>query len=206
MAATARYERKLLKDYDYVVGVDEVGRGCLAGPVVVCAFVFDKSSTAHRGVDDSKRLTRNQRSHIRKKLVIYPHAIGIASAREIEEINISNAVSAAIHRALKYINTSGAGKLLLDGRIYGTFPFDCEQIIDGDAKHYSIAAASILAKEFRDRLMLTYANEFPHYKFDSNVGYATKEHRDALKRHGVTVWHRKTYVTVREALEEGRLA
>ncbi|MEM9417337.1 MAG: ribonuclease HII [Bacteroidota bacterium] len=175
-------------------GCDEVGRGCLAGPVVAAAVILPKDFF-HPLLNDSKQLTAAQRHTltevIEKKALAW--AIGQASPEEIDEHNILNASYLAMHRAITQLQPMPA-LLLIDGnrfQPYPNIPHECT--VKGDAKLAPIAAASVLAKTYRDGLMHRLAQDFPGYGWESNVGYPTKAHRQGIQQQGVTSHHRKSF-------------
>ncbi|MDQ3393029.1 MAG: ribonuclease HII [Bacteroidota bacterium] len=174
-------------------GCDEAGRGCLAGPVVASAVIFEKDYT-HPILTDSKKLNKKQREELReeikKEAVCW--AIGEASHEEIDEINILNASFLAMHRAVDQLKVR-PGLLLIDGNRFNPHAISHTCIIKGDALYYSIAAASILAKTYRDDLMRNLCKKYPHYGWSTNVGYPTVSHRNALLIHGLSPIHRKTF-------------
>lgn len=175
-------------------GVDEVGRGCLAGPVVAAAVILPKEYQQEQ-LNDSKKLTRKQREDlepmIKQKALAW--AIAEVSAEEIDQINIHHASILAMHRALEKLNLQPE-LLLIDGKHFSPFrfiPHVC--IVQGDGKFQAIAAASILAKTYRDRLMEDLSEEYPAYDWASNAGYPTVKHRQAILEQGLSPWHRKTF-------------
>lgn len=175
-------------------GLDEVGRGCLAGPVVAAAVIL-APDFQHDILTDSKRLTSQKRllldTEIKEKALCW--AIAEASPEEIDQINIAQASMLAMHRALDQL-TIRPELLLVDGNRftpYGFVPYEC--IIKGDSKFYSIAAASVIAKVYRDALMENLAQKYPQYYWHKNMGYPTKVHREALAEFGDTPWHRKSF-------------
>ncbi|MCU0318145.1 MAG: ribonuclease HII [Amoebophilaceae bacterium] len=175
-------------------GCDEVGRGCLAGPVVAAAVILPKSFF-HPLLNDSKQLTPAQRQLlseiIRQRAVAW--AVGEASAQEIDQYNILRASYLAMHRAIALLQPPPA-LLLIDGncfRHYLKIPHRC--IVKGDAKLAPIAAASVLAKTHRDALMHQLAQDFPGYGWESNVGYPTRMHRRAIQKLGTTPHHRRSF-------------
>ena len=175
-------------------GVDEVGRGCLAGPVVAAAVILPKDYH-HPELTDSKQLSKKQRNDLEKiiKEEAIAWAIAEVSASEIDEINIHKASILAMHRAIKLLSQKPEF-LLVDGKFFTNYefiPHAC--IIKGDQKYLSIAAASVLAKTYRDDLMAKLSNEFPAYDWANNVGYPTPKHRKAIIEEGLTDWHRKTF-------------
>jgi len=175
-------------------GCDEAGRGCLAGPVYAAAVILPKKYK-NKWLDDSKKLSDKDRYELRpvieEKALAW--AVGIVSHKEIDEINILNASFLAMHRALDQLKEKPE-LLLIDGnrfKSYPDIPHKC--IIGGDAKYMSIAAASILAKTYRDDLMKELALKFPQYGWEKNMGYPTKLHRQAIRDFGVTEHHRLSY-------------
>lgn len=183
-------------------GCDEAGRGCLAGPVVAAAVILPKDYS-HETLNDSKQLTEVQRVELRKEIVrtAIAYGIGVAGPGEIDEINILNASYLAMHRAIDQLSRKPE-LLLIDGNRYRAhcdIPYEC--IIKGDGKYYSIAAASILAKTYRDDLMRQLALEFPGYSWETNVGYPTTAHREAIKAQGTTPHHRMTFQLLPSQLE-----
>lgn len=187
-----------------IAGVDEVGRGSLAGPVVACAIVMPPDSRALRGVDDSKMLTPLARERLVSQIVERAVSLGIgaASAREIDRINIYHASTLAMKRALARLKIS-PDHVLIDGRPIRALGVEHHGIVDGDDKCFSIACASIVAKVTRDRLMASLARRHPHYSWDHNCGYATRRHIDALQAHGSCAHHRQSFVV--KALLPGEL-
>lgn len=183
-------------------GCDEAGRGCLAGPVVAAAVILPQDYK-HEELNDSKQLTEDQRVAIKKDIIkdAIAWAVGVASPGEIDEINILNASYLAMHRAIDQLKTVPE-LLLIDGNRFkpaNDIPYEC--IIKGDGKYYSIAAASVLAKTYRDDLMRQLALEFPNYGWETNVGYPTQKHRDGIKEHGTTPYHRQSFQLLPRQLE-----
>jgi len=175
-------------------GCDEAGRGCLAGPVYAAAVILPPDFELPV-LNDSKQLTEKQRYQLRP--IIEEQAIawgvGIVTNQEIDKINILNASFLAMHRAIDQIKIFPE-HLIIDGnrfKIYNNIPHTC--IVKGDAKYLSIAAASVLAKTYRDDYMLAIDLEFPQFNWKQNKGYPTQEHRDALVKYGETTHHRKTF-------------
>lgn len=180
-------------------GLDEVGRGCLAGPVVAAAVILPKNYT-HPILNDSKQLSKSQRDRLRVDIErdALAWAVAEVSNEEIDQINILKASFLAMHRALEIIMAVPTGvkpeHLLIDGNRFTPYPMiphTC--IIKGDSKFLSIAAASVLAKCYRDELMEQLGREFPHYGWEKNVGYPTPIHRKAIQEHGSCRWHRKSF-------------
>jgi ribonuclease HII len=183
-------------------GCDEVGRGCLAGPVVAAAVILPKKYRKKK-LNDSKQLTRTERLEMREIIVrdALAWAVAEVSCGEIDEINILNASFKAMHLALDQLQVRPQ-HLLIDGnrfKSYQDVPHTC--IIKGDASYLSIAAASILAKTYRDELMLKLSDEFPGYGWATNVGYPTGEHRDGIKKLGITPYHRRSFTLLPEQYE-----
>lgn len=183
-------------------GCDEAGRGCLAGPVVAAAVVLPKNFKCGE-LDDSKKLTEKQRYHLRDRIERKADAwaLGIASPGEIDEINILNASFLAMHRAIDGLSIKPE-LLLIDGNRFNPYQnVDYECIVKGDGKYLSIAAASVLAKTYRDDYMKKLAQDFPGYGWDTNVGYPTKAHREGLREFGSTVHHRRSFQLLPAQLE-----
>ena len=184
-----------------LAGVDEVGRGPLAGPVVACAIVMAPEARAIRGVDDSKELTGADReklaSRIRERALGL--AIGAASVREIDRINIYHASVLAIRRAIARLPVA-PHHVLIDGNPIRSLGVEHTAVVGGDACCHSIACASIVAKVTRDRLMRALARRHPHYRWETNVGYGTAEHHAGLASHGITAHHRRSFSPVQLAL------
>jgi ribonuclease HII len=181
-------------DFALEAGLDEVGRGCLAGSVVAAAVIFPKDYR-NPFLNDSKKLSKKNReelgSEIRERALSF--AIAEASPAEIDKINILNASFLAMQRAIIQLNPAPEF-LIIDGNRFKTdltIPFEC--IIKGDSKYLSIAAASILAKNYRDDFMIKLAEKFPYYGWETNVGYPTKKHKLGIAEHGLTEYHRKTF-------------
>jgi ribonuclease HII len=191
-----------------IAGVDEVGRGPLAGPVVACACIMPPGERAIRGVDDSKQLTAAERDKlvikIRERAVCI--SVGAASVREIDRLNIYHATVLAMRRALTRL-TLRPHHVLIDGKPIRTLGIEHTAIVGGDDACYSIACASIVAKVTRDRLMHALAPRYPNYRWDTNVGYATAAHLEGLGAVGLTPHHRRSFVPVRQlSLDFGGLA
>jgi ribonuclease HII len=180
-----------------VAGIDEVGRGPLAGPVVAAAVVFPVGLKPIRGLDDSKVLTAPQRERFAVKIRerAFAFAIGAASAREIDRLNIRRASILAMERALRRLGLVPA-YVLIDGLPCPELGREHEAIVDGDARCHSIAAASIIAKVLRDALMDRLAARHPGYCWETNKGYATPEHLEAIQRLGPTKHHRYSFEPV----------
>ncbi len=189
-----RYEKELLsKGYRYIAGVDEVGRGPLAGDLVVVATIMDLEHIV-AGVNDSKKLTEKKREKLYPEIIerALSYSVVHVSPQVIDDINIYQATKLAMERSIRELSIRpdyvlvDAMKLDLD--------IPCESIIKGDANSYSIASASIIAKVTRDREMVALATKYPQYGFDKNKGYGTAVHIDAIKALGATDIHRRTFI------------
>ena len=177
-----------------VAGCDEAGRGCLAGPVVAAAVILPKSFK-NKILNDSKVLSEKKRDLLRQIIEreAITWAVGIVSSKEIDKINILNASFLAMHRAVEKLNTQ-AELLLIDGSRFNPYPnISHECIIKGDGKFLSIAAASVLAKTYRDDIMKELDLKFLAYNWKKNKGYPTKEHRKGITEFGATKHHRKSF-------------
>lgn len=175
-------------------GCDEAGRGCLAGSVYAAAVILPQDYE-NPLLDDSKKLTEKQRYALREVVIrdAVAWAVGVVTPEEIDSINILNASFLAMHRALDQLAVRPQA-IIVDGnrfKPYSGLPYST--IVKGDGKYLSIAAASILAKTFRDDYMNNLAKEYPHYGWKKNKGYPTREHREAIREHGISPYHRKSY-------------
>ncbi|MBF1392605.1 MAG: ribonuclease HII [Prevotella histicola] len=175
-------------------GCDEAGRGCLAGSVYAAAVILPPDYENDL-LNDSKKLTAKKRYTLREVIQrdALAWAVGIVTPEEIDKINILNASFLAMHRALDQLSLRPEA-VIVDGnrfKPYQDLPFTT--IVKGDGKYLSIAAASVLAKTYRDDYMLSLAKEYPQYDWQSNMGYPTKKHRQAIRDHGITPYHRKSY-------------
>jgi|TARA_Y100000996_G_scaffold397462_1_gene364521 ribonuclease HII len=182
-----------------IAGIDEVGRGPLAGPVIAAAVILDRKNIPE-GINDSKKIPKAKRILLAEKIKensIY--AYGAASEIEIDEINILQASLLAMKRASDGLSVVPK-TTLIDGNFKPDIKNNTISIIKGDSKSVSIAAASILAKVYRDEIMLKYSKQFPEYGFQTNSGYGTKEHLSALKNYGITPIHRKSFKPVHNIL------
>lgn len=190
------YEQQAIEaGYKVICGIDEAGRGPLAGPVHAAAVVLPIGLEIE-GLNDSKKLTEKKREQlfdiICEKAIDY--SIGVATEQEIDEINILNATFLAMHRAVEGLKIK-PDYALIDGNQYPKIPFVMEEtVVKGDAKSMSIAAASILAKVSRDRFMLQKAEEYPQYQFEKHKGYGTKVHYESIKEYGPSPIHRLTFL------------
>lgn len=175
-------------------GCDEAGRGCLAGPVFAAAVILPPNFECDE-LNDSKQLSEKQRNRLRPFIEEHAScfAVAMCSNEEIDELNILWASVEAMHRALSKLITAPQ-HILVDGnrfRTYGQVPHTC--VVGGDAIYLSVAAASVLAKTYRDEYMSNLAREFPQYDWDHNKGYPTKAHREAIRKYGITAHHRKSF-------------
>lgn len=188
------YERELIeKGCKYVCGVDEVGRGPLAGPVV-CAAVIMPSDDIIEGVDDSKKISAKKREMLSEKILKTAVAYSICRVEPqiIDEINILQATRLCMKNAVESLSVT-PDFVLTDGNMTLDISVSQRSIIKGDALSYSIGAASIIAKVYRDKLMADYAEIYPQYGFESNVGYGSKAHMRAIERFGLTPIHRRSF-------------
>tara|TARA_B100000131_G_scaffold129016_1_gene125871 strand:- start:193 stop:792 length:600 start_codon:yes stop_codon:yes gene_type:complete len=175
-------------------GTDEAGRGCLAGPVTAAAVIFPKNISIPK-INDSKKLTENQRNQLCKEIESKSIAFSVQHVmqNEIDKLNILNASIKAMHKALEKLSLYPEF-IAVDGNKFKNFkkiPHKC--IIKGDSKFQHIAAASILAKTYRDKYMKLIHQKFEKYYWENNKGYPTKKHREAIKKYGVTIHHRKSF-------------
>jgi ribonuclease HII len=209
VTSSARYphyefDRHYAQNGAVVVGLDEAGRGPLAGPVVSAACILDLDNPIE-GIDDSKKLKPQKRELLYDRITAgaIKWAVAIIDVATIDRINILNAALFGMYKASKELNEENA-IYLVDGNrpVHGLQPQ--VQIVKGDTKSASIAAASIIAKVTRDRYMLKLADEFPEFGFSSHFGYPTKKHFEALNEFGATKYHRRSFAPVKKALENGR--
>jgi ribonuclease HII len=204
-APTRDEEMALLRQgYLFIAGLDEAGRGCLAGPIVAAAVILPTSAdllACFAGVRDSKQLTANVREQLYEVIMQYAVAVGvgIGSVELIDERNILQATKYAMRCALAQLSPTPEA-LLLDALLLPDISLPQRAIIKGDSSCLSIAAASIIAKVTRDRLMIKLHEQFPSYGFAQHKGYGTEAHLAALQEHGVTPIHRRTFAPVRELL------
>lgn len=175
-------------------GCDEAGRGCLAGSVYAAAVILPPDYQ-NELLNDSKKLMAKKRYALREEIErdAIAWAVGIVTPEEIDKINILNASFLAMHRALDQLKVRPEA-VIVDGNRFKPYQdLPSTTIVKGDGKYLSIAAASILAKTYRDDYMLSLAEEYPQYDWQSNMGYPTKKHRQAIREHGITPYHRKSY-------------
>ncbi len=185
---------------DVICGVDEAGRGPLAGPVVAAAVILDPSKPRIRGLDDSKALTAKKRDELYEKIIerSLAYCVASASVEEIDSLNILHATMLAMKRAVEGLKVTPT-LAKIDGNRCPTLSIRSEAIISGDALVPCISAASILAKVTRDRMLLELHQMFPVYGFDAHAGYGTPQHLTALREHGPCEHHRRSFAPVREA-------
>src|SRR5579871_1057395 len=195
------YESRLLKTMvGPVCGVDEAGRGPLAGPVVAAAVILNRKRMP-KGLNDSKQLTESDREALFPQIMEMAVAVGVgeASVGEIDMVNIRQATHLAMARAVRALSVA-AEFALVDGNDAPALPCRCDTLVSGDARSLSIAAASIIAKVTRDRMMLRLHDEHPGYSWKNNKGYGTPEHYAGLRLHGVTIHHRRSFGPIRNLL------
>ena len=185
----------LNKGYKLICGVDEAGRGPLAGPVCAAAVILPENCEIE-GLNDSKKISEKKREIlfdiIKEKAIAYSVAYG--TLEEIEKYNILEATYIAMNRAIDGLNTQADFALIDGNRVPKSIKIPCETVVKGDSKSCSIAAASILAKVTRDRLMLEYDKKYPQYLFGTHKGYGTKAHYEAIRQHGVCEIHRLSFL------------
>lgn len=191
------FDAEYYNKYEYIAGVDEVGRGPLAGPVCAAAVILPKGLVID-GVNDSKKLTEKRREAIyeviKKDAIAW--AVAFVEPEVIDEINIRQATHLAMQKAVDALEVK-AEFLLVDGSDRIDFNTPSEYIIKGDAKSQSIAAASVMAKVTRDRYMVEMAKEYPHYAFEKNKGYGTKLHIEGIREVGLCPLHRRSFITAK---------
>lgn len=195
-----KFERELYNEgIDLIAGVDEVGRGPLAGPVVAASVILPKDFSIPR-INDSKKLSAKQREQLYEEIMERAIAVGIGvvSNEEIDRLNIYQATQKAMVQAIENLPVTPEF-LLIDALEIPVF-IPQQKIIKGDEKSISIASASIVAKVYRDRLMAEYSRKYPHFHFEKNAGYGTKEHLEALERYGPCPIHRKSFSPVKEII------
>ncbi|MGB7262793.1 MAG: ribonuclease HII [Albidovulum sp.] len=198
-------EAAFLRGAAFVAGVDEVGRGPLCGPVVAAAVRLDPSAIPP-GLNDSKKLSQTRREALYDVLMgVADVSVGAASVEEIDRINILQASHLAMCRAVAGL-ASVPDHVLVDGnRLPRDLAVSAEAVVKGDARSLSIAAASIIAKVWRDRIMVDLAQQHPGYGWEKNAGYPTKEHLEALQNLGVTSCHRRSFKPVHNILYQGKI-
>lgn len=201
----SKIKRELKSCYQSIkveAGCDEAGRGCLAGPVYAAAVVLPVDYF-NPMLNDSKQLSEKQRDKLRPEIEKEALAwgVGVVSNQEVDEINVLNAAYLGMHRAVDSLRLKPEF-LIIDGNRFKPYPgVPHECIVKGDGKYFSIAAASVLAKTYRDEFMYKIAKEFPEYGWESNKGYPTKDHRNAIRKYGVTPYHRTSFKLLENQLE-----
>ena len=196
------HELKWDGEFSFIAGVDEAGRGCCAGPVCAAAVIFTDRSRIPAGVNDSKQLTHKQRMELREAILAEPSAltsVAMVDQDEIDRTDILRATWLAMRRAVLGLPRP-ADFVLVDGNPVQGLPVPSENIVKGDAKSASIAAASILAKTSRDLFMMEAAKQYPQYQFEVHKGYCTRLHTDLIRKYGPCPLHRKTFEPVRSIL------
>ncbi len=186
-------KKKVHEDYELIAGIDEVGRGPLAGPVVTCAVIMKRDSNIG-GVTDSKKLTRKKMLSLKEKILAdaIDFAYGYANPKLIDELNIKNATHKAMEDALNKLKVRPEIVLIDAERINTDIPQ--MNIVKGDLNEYAISCASILAKVRRDDIMINFSKIYPGYSFETNMGYGTKKHYEGLEKFGETPIHRQTFL------------
>ncbi len=190
------YENSALaKGFEVVCGVDEAGRGPLAGPVCAAAVILPKNCEIE-GLNDSKKLTEKKREALFQVIIekAVAYSVAFATVEEIEEHNILNATYIAMNRAIEGLSVKPQYALIDGNRVPKGISVPCETVVKGDALVCSIAAASVLAKVTRDRLLLEYAEKYPEYGFEKHKGYGTAAHYDAIRKFGVLPIHRMSFL------------
>ena len=192
-------KKKNKLNYKIIAGVDEAGRGPWAGPVYSAAVILDHNNIPEE-INDSKKLSEKKRNSIYLEIISnHIYGVGIADVDEIDKLNILGATLLSMERAVNNLSIN-PDFVLIDGNHEPKIEIDSESIIKGDTKSLSIAAASIIAKVERDEFMRQLDTQYPAYNWKKNKGYGTKDHQNALKMHGVTKYHRKSFSPVRKIL------
>lgn len=188
-------------DIKLITGVDEVGVGCCAGPLIACAVIIHTNSTHFNKVKDSKLLYPKTRQKIYKDIKhwVYDYKIGLVTPAEVDELNPLQASKEAMYRAVKKLKLNPEF-ILVDAHIIPYINNKQMAVPKGDRTYIPIAAASIIAKEYRDRLMARYAVKYPNYEFEKNKGYCTKEHKEHLNKYGPCPIHRYSYGPVQKGI------
>ncbi len=201
---TYEIESEFAERHSFIAGVDEAGRGPWAGPVVAAAVILDPACIPD-GLNDSKKLSEAKRNRLFEIITQCADVgVGIADVAEIDELNILRATFLAMDRAVNEL-TEPPGLALIDGSQRPPLACACETVIKGDGKSVSIAAASIIAKVTRDRMMEELDAQMPQYHWRQNKGYGTKQHRDALEGNGVSRHHRRSFKPIAELVSAGKL-
>ena len=199
------YENKCYNNgYKYICGVDEVGRGPLAGPVVAAAVIL-KPDNYFEGLNDSKKLSKTKREELYDKIKTEALAYAVCEVdnREIEKYNIYNASRIAMQKAIEKLSQT-PDFLLIDAMPFENYPISNFSMVKGDEKSVSIAAASVIAKVHRDHLMEDYSKKYPYYDFENNAGYGTKRHLEALDKYGICPIHRRDFEPIKTIIQGGK--
>lgn len=187
--------------FSRIVGIDEVGRGCWAGPLVMAGYCFTPGQEILQNLNDSKQLSPKKRNLFSAQLISHPHKIYSLPAQELDKVGLAQGLHRLISQLVEFFD-DGNTFFLIDGYWPKRFHIQSEHIIDGDAKSYSIAAASILAKVSRDRYMIDLAKVMPHYGFEQHKGYGTRGHRQALAKHGPCHEHRYSFSPIKKLAQQ----
>ncbi len=195
---TPKKEKEILNtgEYTRVVGIDEAGRGCWAGPVSVGAFVYTMPHKYIKGITDSKLLNFQKRALIYNKLITWDHFIHISDIDSINNLGIGKTVENLISEIVEMFD-DGKTFFIIDGQFKRNFGKNTLKVVKADLNYYSVGAASILAKVKRDRIMSKYHKVFPDYGFDRHKGYGTLSHRMALQKYGICELHRKSFKPIK---------
>ena len=200
------FEKNLIAEgYDLIVGIDEAGRGPWAGPVAVAAYMIHKESVEINGIYDSKKVSKNNRKKLYTSLCSDENCFKctLASHLKIDEVGVGKTIHASILDLVQHVHSQNPRKrikFLIDGYFKLSMDADYEYIKKGDSQIYAIAAASIIAKETRDLIMIDYSKQYPKYGFEKNVGYGTREHRQAITEYGICPIHRQSYKPIRNLI------
>jgi ribonuclease HII len=194
MSLNNAFEISLIKNSNYsrIVGIDEAGRGCWAGPVAIGAYIFTSGVNFIPDVDDSKKLKASTRENILKLIPQKDTIIKFASSEEIDNLGIAYVIGVKIQEIIKQLR-DGQTLFIIDGKHNFNFGPDCLQVLKGDSQYYSVALGSIVAKVKRDKKMIEFHNKFPNYRFDKHKGYGTKLHKEMLDEFGICNIHRKSF-------------
>jgi ribonuclease HII len=202
--ASNHLELELLsKDFKNIIGIDEVGRGAFAGPVVVGAFIYTKSTNVIPGVNDSKKVSPKNRELISKIITRRESIIEVGKVYMINKIGIGKTVESLIQKILQDYSSKDTF-FLIDGHFPTITHKNSLQILKGDSLHYTISCASIVAKVYRDKLMHDFDSTYPYYNFIKNVGYGTATHIDAIRKYGITPLHRLSFKPIGDIASKKR--
>ncbi len=195
------FETKLIKNNGFrrIIGIDEAGRGCWAGPVAVGIYIYDLETEYVEGVADSKKLKLQERNRIHQLLKDHNYEVVFGSIEQIDTIGVGKTIEFIIEQIVdKYAACDTY--FIIDGQFSKNFGFNTVKEIKADDRYYSVAAASILAKVERDLLLNELEKEYPEYGFGTHKGYGTKKHREALSKFGVSQIHRRSYIPIKKLL------